>query len=187
MISTLGHRVPRRRQCGALPVLAPFGRNRYKPLFFGANIGRPRSTLIEEVRFAEDSPLEETDSNPRSPRKAQQFRRGPFAPVNGCENSRPLLMKWLHGDAPLGTKALRWRIWLASFYDDLIPDLAESWEASRREAELIGGKYLAFQKEVITSASGISARIHPPDRSAVAWENRARLRGGARNRLRRLT
>jgi hypothetical protein len=57
-------------------------------------------------------------------------------------------MKWLHGDAPLGTKALRWRIRLASFDDDLnvISDLAESWEASRPEAELNGGKYLAFQK-----------------------------------------
>jgi hypothetical protein len=57
-------------------------------------------------------------------------------------------MKWLHGDAPLGTKALRWRIRLASFDDDLnvISDLAESWEASRHEAELNGGKYLAFQK-----------------------------------------
>src|SRR5262249_34327395 len=40
---------------------------------------------------------------------------------------------------------------------------------------------------VITSASEISARIHPPDRSGVARKNRARLRGGARNRLRRLT
>jgi len=57
-------------------------------------------------------------------------------------------MKWLHKDAPLGTKALRWRIRLASFDDDLnvISDLAESWEASRPEAELNGGKYLAFQK-----------------------------------------
>ena len=46
---------------------------------------------------------------------------------------------------------------------------------------------ISLSKEVITSVSGISARIHPPDRSAVAWKNRARLRDGARNPLRRLT
>src|ERR1700730_10479726 len=41
MISTLGHRVPRRRQRGAPP---------------GPGAIRPGSTLIEEVRLATDSP-----------------------------------------------------------------------------------------------------------------------------------
>src|SRR5260370_17833957 len=50
MISTLDHRVPRRRQRGAPP---------------GPGAIRPGSTLIEEVRFATVSPPEGDDPNPR--------------------------------------------------------------------------------------------------------------------------
>ena len=61
MISTLGHRVPRRRQRGAPP---------------GPGAIRPGSTLIEEVRFATVSPPEGDDSNPRSPIYGERAARG---------------------------------------------------------------------------------------------------------------
>ena len=57
MISTLGHRVPRRRQRGALPALARLA-GIETSRFFGANIGRPGSTLIEVFTFAGDWPLD---------------------------------------------------------------------------------------------------------------------------------
>ena len=72
MISTLGHRVPRRRQRGAPP--AP-----------GAI--RPGSTLIEEVRFATVSPPEGDDSNPRSPIYGELAARGrPRHDPNGAND-----------------------------------------------------------------------------------------------------
>ena len=56
--------------------------------FFGL---RPEAPKFE---FATDSPLEGDGFEPSVPPvRAQQFRRGPFAPGNGCRNSRPLLLK----------------------------------------------------------------------------------------------
>jgi hypothetical protein len=73
MISTLGHRVPRRRQRGAPPALAPHS---------------ARIDLIEEVGFATVSPPEGDDSNPRSPIYGELASRGaratrPTAPMIG--------------------------------------------------------------------------------------------------------
>jgi hypothetical protein len=44
---------------------------------------------------------------PSVPLRAYQFRRGPFAPGNGCRNSRPLSVEVASGDAPFGTPSLR--------------------------------------------------------------------------------
>ena len=71
MISTLGHRVPRRRQRGAPP---------------GPGAIRAGSTLIEEVRFATVSPPEGDDSNPRSPSTVSSLHAGARDTTHGAND-----------------------------------------------------------------------------------------------------
>ena len=71
MTSTLGHRVPRRRQRGAPP---------------GPGAIRPGSTLIEEVRFATVSPPEGDDSNPRSPVYVSSLHAGARYTTHGAND-----------------------------------------------------------------------------------------------------
>jgi hypothetical protein len=69
MISTLGHRVllegANAEPCQPWRHSAGIETSR----FFGANIGRPGSTLIEVFRFAGDSPLEGDGFEPSVPAK----------------------------------------------------------------------------------------------------------------------
>ena len=71
MISTLGHRVPRRRQRGAPP---------------GPGAIRPGSTLIEEVRFATVSPPEGDDSTLDPPSTVSSLHAGARDTTHGAND-----------------------------------------------------------------------------------------------------
>ena len=72
MISTLGHRVPRRRRRGAPP---------------GPGAIRPGSTLIEEVRFAAVSPPEGDDFEPSiSPSTVSSLHAGARDTTHGAND-----------------------------------------------------------------------------------------------------